>query len=162
MSPERSLDKDEIVTALDKGEKRARGLILQNEGNREGLKDHFTIAVTSCERCLDNFSKSEFFKRENNKKTTEFLKKILLGAFTAAQCVKTLEDNLNETTISLMQKDEATDLQISLLKAVSVYQSNGESDAVSFCTQRKINEYRDGSHITAVNLPSNAPLPRSA
>lgn len=162
MTTDRILTEPEILDALSKGQERAQHIIAQANDDVETLRSQFDQAVWACEHCLENFSMDEFFERDNHQKGAQFLKKILLGAFKAVQCIDDLQGEINSKSVLLMHEGRASTLQIALLKAVTVYGTNGRSDVVSLCVERKISEYRLSiSDHSQEPLPP-APLPRSA
>ncbi len=145
----RNINSSEVLEALRKGSEKSDKIIISG-GN---LKDQFDRAIWAANHLLDNFDKGKFKKRENYKQDTEFLKLMLLGAFESVQCLGDLQEEINRTSNSSLLMGDADSLHITLLKAVSVYQSNGGSDAKSLCAHRLIKQYRDG-----VDTENNAPV----
>lgn len=150
---DRLLTEDEMHAALAKGDERAQRIIAM-PAESALLKSQFDQAVWSAMRCLDNFDKGNYTnpQREKVNPNPNLQKKMLLSAFTAVQCVEALQE-------LALPKENASDLQMALLKAVTVYQTNGGDDSESLCIQRFICNYRGGER----KLPSgNPPIHRAS
>ena len=155
---DRVLTEYEIKIALRKGDARAQEILSKSD---LVLKEQFDQAVWAAKHCLDNFGLSEFKVRKNDKQSKDFLKIMLLGSFKAVQCVEVLQTELNRTETSLLLEGRASDLQMALLRAVTVYKTNGEDDSVSFCAQRMISEYR-GCEEVPLGTPSILSISRAS
>lgn len=159
---DRVLTEDEVNEALCKGDERARSIV-SALSDPLSLKKQFDQAIWAATHCLENFDLSEFKDRENDQKPADFLKIMLLGSFKAVQCVEVLQTELNRTATSLLLEGRASDLQMALLKAVTVYKTNGEDDSASFCAQHMISKYRGDEDDFPPKTPSaNASMPRAS
>lgn len=150
----RNIKSSEVLEALKKGSKKFSGII----SSGSDLKDQFDRAIWAANHLLDNFNKDKFKERQNYKKETKFLKLMLLGAFESVQCLGDLQEEINRTSNSPLLMGDADSLHITLLKAVSVYQSDGDSDATSLCAHRLIKQYRDGGVDAENSSPVVIPL----
>jgi hypothetical protein len=148
---DRVLTDIEMHRALEKGDERAQKIIAM-PAESALLKAQFDQAVWAATRCLDNFDKSNYTNPQREKINPDLQKKILLSAFTAVQCVEVLQ-------VDVLPEEKASDLQMTLLKAVTVYQTNGHDDSESLCAQRFICNYREGRSQT---LPVTPPIHRAS
>ena len=151
-------DKDKILDALAKGDKRGKQLV-ELSVDRSALQRHFEQAVWSAEHCLEHFTKTALAEENETPKTLETM---FFGAFKAIQCAEVLQTELNFTATSLLLEGRASDLQMALLKAVTAYKTNGNFDTESLCALNIINGYRAGLQKPSVPPPANTPINRAS
>ena len=138
----RRVGKEKIKTALQEGQELAYDAIAESV-DVESLSKQFQAVVRVFQACIDNFEKKAFIERGHQKAQTGFLKIMLLGAFKSVQAAHDIEREIQaRMPFQDMMPSKASYLQIELLKAVTVYRTNGEHDCYAFDIQQMINKFR--------------------
>lgn len=127
---------EDVLAALKKGKQKAKSILDKAPCNRVEKQSYFqqkfhAVAMVT-NQLLDNFDLIKFQERKNDKLPISELRTMLLGAFEAVSCLEALENHIVGSNLNVT----AYGAKIKLIKAASVYASNGQNDPASLCALR--------------------------
>ncbi len=148
MNFERTLTEEEILTALEKGSKKAAKFLERNEQEPSFLIQAYKSVLKIIDRTEEHFSikgyseKNVRYAKKNKPLTESNIRGLFLCAVEAVQCLEEIEPHLQKSTDSLMDEAISLDRRVKLVRGATVFRTDGHSDFPALDVERLIQKYR--------------------
>ena len=150
MTFQRDLTTEEIERYLTKGSQKAAQAFARAVDNPSILKTIYDAVLHSTDHTLDNLSKDGYAHKDdiyrgNGHSVSEIgLRRLMLCAVEAVQCLEELEPHIDKPDNISPDVDPALGLtrHMKLLRAVTVFRSDGTDDTPAMDVEKTIKGYR--------------------